>query len=73
MYLFIQIYLYRVKTLLAFGYFAHVPCCMTCIYILCYHIFQTIIIYTIVTITKIEGTLDTLDHKQMIYAFELIE
>ena len=28
-YLFIQTYLYRVKTLLAFGYFAYVPCFMT--------------------------------------------
>ena len=30
-YLFIQTYLYRVKTLLAFGYFAYVPCFMTII------------------------------------------
>ena len=30
-YLFIQTYLYRVKTLLAFGYFAYVPCFMTSI------------------------------------------
>ena len=28
---FIQTYLYRVKTLLAFGYFAYVPCFMTSI------------------------------------------
>ena len=32
-YLFIQAYLYRVKTLLAIGYFAYVPCFMTIIYI----------------------------------------
>ena len=32
-YLFIQTYLYRVKTLLAIGYFAYVPCLMTSIYI----------------------------------------
>ena len=30
-YLFIQTYFYRVKTLLAFGYFAYVPCFMTSI------------------------------------------
>ena len=30
-YLFIQAYLYKVKTLLAFGYFAYVPCFMTSI------------------------------------------
>ena len=30
-YLFIQTYLYRVKTLLAFSYFAYVPCFMTSI------------------------------------------
>ena len=30
-YLFIQTYLYRVKTLLAIGYFAYVPCYMTSI------------------------------------------
>ena len=30
-YLFIQTYLYRVKILLAFGYFAYVPCFMTSI------------------------------------------
>ena len=30
-YLFIQTYLYRVKTLLAIGYFAYVPCFMTSI------------------------------------------
>ena len=32
-YLFIQTYLYRVKTLLAIGYFAYVPCFMTSMYI----------------------------------------
>ena len=30
-YLFIQTYLYRVKTLLAFRYFAYLPCFMTSI------------------------------------------
>ena len=75
-YLFIQTYLYRVKTLLAFGYFAYVPCFMTSI---CMKSENTkvktiiIILCTIVTITKIEGTLDILDHNPMIYAFALIE
>ena len=71
-YLFIQTYLYRIKTLLAFGYFAYVPCFMTSI---CIKSENTIIIIlcTIVRITKIEGTLDILDHNPMIYAFALIE
>ena len=37
-----------------------------------YHII-IIILCTVVTITKIEGTLDILDHTPMIYAFALIE
>ena len=37
------------------------------------HVYTIIIICTIVTITKIEGTLDILDNNPMMYAFELIE
>ena len=61
-YLFIQTYLYRVKTLLAFGYFAYVPCFMTSFCIKSENTYLNnnyhIRLCTIVTITKIEGTLD---------------
>ena len=69
-YLFIQTYLYRVKTLLTFGYFAYVPCFMTSI---CIKSENTYLNKNYHRITKIESTLDILDHNPMIYAFALIE
>ena len=74
-YLFIQTYLYRVKTLLAFGYFAYVPCFMTSICIKSENLYLNNnyqLMYNSYN-NEIEGTLDILDNYPMIYAFALIE
>ena len=74
-YLFIQTYLYRVKTLLAFGYFAYVPCFMTSICIKSENPYLNNNYHIMYNSYNNENRryIKHLDHNPMIYAFALIE